>query len=91
MGAFDASGLWDLDSATSMTAWLRASAAMTSRSAGRLSLLARRLHQLPTTSAAYRDGVLSSGQVAAIVAQLDDDTVGLFAHHEDELVPTWPR
>ncbi len=60
---------------------------LTSRSAGRLSLLARRLHKLPTTSAAYRAGVLSGGQVAAIVAQLDDDTVALFADHEDELVP----
>ena len=37
--------------ATSMTAWLRASAAMTSRSAGPLS---RRLRKLPITSAAYR-------------------------------------
>ena len=87
VGAFDAAGLWDLDAATSMTAWLRASAGMTSRSAGRLSLLARRLHKLPTTSAAFRDGSLSGGQVAAIVAQLDDDTVLLFADHEDELVP----
>ena len=87
VGSFDAAGLWDLDAATSMTAWLRASAGMTSRAAGRLSLLARRLHWLPVTSASYRDGALSGGQVEAIVAQLDDDTVGLFAEAEAELVP----
>ncbi len=87
VGAFEAAGLWDLDAATSMTAWLRASAGMTSKSAGRLSLVARRLHKLPATSAAYRDGILSGGQVEAVVAQLDDDTVDLFAEAEDELVP----
>ena len=42
--------------------------------------------QLPVTAAAYRDGVLSSGQVQAIVANLKDRTASLFAHHEAELV-----
>ncbi len=66
-----------------MTAWLRASAGMTSKSAGRLSLVARRLHKLPVTSAAYRDGILSGGQVEAVLAQLDEDSVDLFAEAED--------
>jgi hypothetical protein len=39
------------------------------------------------TSAAYRDGVLSGGQVQAIVANLKDRTVDLFAHHETALIP----
>jgi hypothetical protein len=86
LGAFDRAKLWDIDAATSMTAWLRSSAGMTSRSAGRLSLVARRLSKLPATSAAYADGTLTGGQVEAIVAQLDDDTVELFAGHEGELV-----
>jgi hypothetical protein len=34
---FDRAGLWDLDSATSMTAWLRQYGAMTKREAGRVS------------------------------------------------------
>lgn len=87
VGTFDAAGLWDLDAATSMAAWPRASAGMTSRSAGRLSLVSRRLHGLPATSTAHRGGTLSGGQIEAIVAPLDDDTVDLFADHDAELVP----
>jgi len=49
---------------------------------------ARKLAHLPVTAGAWRDGVLSSGQVEAIAAHLDPDTVGLFADHETELVPT---
>ena len=48
---------------------------------------ARRLRALPVTTGAYRDGVLSAGQVQAIAANLKDRTVGLFAAHEAELVP----
>ena len=35
VGDFDAAGLYELDQATSMTAWLRHEARMTSRDAGR--------------------------------------------------------
>jgi hypothetical protein len=87
LGEFDAGRLWDVDGATSLTAWLRDAASMTSRAAGRLSLLARRLRRLPVCLAALRDGDLSGGQVDAIVAQLDESTVELFAAAEAELVP----
>jgi hypothetical protein len=40
------------------------------------------------TAGAWRNGVLSSGQVEAIAANLDPDTVGLFADHEATVVPT---
>lgn len=59
LGDFDAAQLWDLDGATSLTAWLRSSAGMTSRSAGRLSLLARRLRHLPVCRAAMAEGSLA--------------------------------
>jgi hypothetical protein len=87
VGVFDSLQLWDIDGATSMTAWLRSNARMTSRSAGRLSLRARRLHRLPVGAAAYADGSLSGGQVDAILAHLDDETVGILADQEAELVP----
>jgi len=87
VGSFDGAGLWDIDAATSMTAWLRSAASMTSRSAARLASLARRLRQLPRCAAAYASGSLTGGQVDAITANLDDSTVGLFAEHEAELVP----
>src|SRR4029453_7552542 len=51
----------------------------------------RRLRQLPVTAAAYRDGVLSGGQVQAIVANLKDRTADLFADHEAQLVPELAR
>jgi Domain of unknown function (DUF222)/HNH endonuclease len=49
---------------------------------------ARKLAQLPHTAGAWRDGVLSNGQVDAIAANLDPDTVALFADHETAMVPT---
>jgi hypothetical protein len=87
IGAFDAHGLWDIDAATSMTAWLVSSASMTRRAAARLASVSRRLRQLPVCATAYSDGTLSGGQVEAIVANLDDATVDLFAEAEAELVP----
>ncbi len=87
VGAFDAAGLWDLDAATSMTAWLRDSASMTPRLANRLSLLGRRLRKLPVCAAAFASGSLSGGQVEAIMAHVDDSTVELFAEAEAGLVP----
>jgi hypothetical protein len=86
-GAFDTAQLWDIDGATSMTAWLRASAGMTQRAATRLAVLGRRMRQLPVLAAAYADGSLSGGQVDAILAQVNDSTVAVFAEQEAEVVP----
>jgi Domain of unknown function (DUF222) len=86
VGGHDAAELWRNDGATSMTAWLRHHARQSGRDAARCTRTARRLRELPVTAAAYHDGVLSGGQVQAIVANLKDRTVGLFAEHEAELV-----
>jgi Domain of unknown function (DUF222) len=82
----DAAELWRHDGATSMTAWLRHHARQSGRDAARCTRTARRLRELPGTAAAYHDGALSGGQVQAIVANLKDRTVGLFAEHEAEFV-----
>src|SRR5918995_342827 len=87
VGEHDVAEVWRNDGATSMTAWLRHHAHHTSRDATLGTKTARRLHQLPVTAAAYRDGTLSGGQVHAIVANLTDRTMGLFAQHEPELIP----
>jgi hypothetical protein len=87
VGAFDAEGGWEVEGATSMTAWLRHRGAQTGRDASRLARTARRLRRLPLTASAYRRGSLSSGQVAAIVANLSERTVELFAEGEEELLP----
>jgi hypothetical protein len=91
VGEHDAAELWRDDGATSMTAWLRHHTRRSGRDAARCTRTARRLGQLPVTAGAYRDGVLSSGQVQAIVANLKDRTVDLFVHHEAELVPELAR
>jgi len=88
VGAFDAAGLWDLDAATSMTAWLRQHGAITRREAARMTGRAKKLRALPVTAAAWQAGELSGGQVDAMVAVLKPETLGLFAEHEAELVPT---
>ncbi|MEA2973664.1 MAG: hypothetical protein QOG82_2122, partial [Actinomycetota bacterium] len=87
VGAFDAAQLWDMDSATSMTAWVRDKASMTSNAAHHLVALAGRLRKLPATATAYRNGTLSKGQVEVILAKVDDATISAFAEAEAELVP----
>jgi hypothetical protein len=87
VGEHDAAEVWRNDGATSMTAWLRHYTGRSGRDAAGCARTARRLRALPVTAAAYRDGVLSSGQVQAIVANLKDRTVDLFAHHQAQLVP----
>jgi hypothetical protein len=91
VGEHDAAELWRNDGATSMTAWLRHHTRRAGRDAARCAKTARRLWQLPVTAGAYRDGVLSGGQVQAIVAHLTGRTVGRFARHETQLVPELAR
>ena len=88
VAAHDRAGLWELDGATSMTAWLVDRAGMPRPRAAATVARARKLAHLPMTAGAWRDGVLSSGQVEAIAANLDADTLGLFTDHEAVMVPT---
>ncbi len=88
VGTFDAAELWDLDAATSMTAWQRSNAGMTGKDAARTASAARRLRDLPVTAAAWRSGELSRGQVDAVLGHLDATTTALFADHEAEVVPS---
>jgi hypothetical protein len=86
-GDFDAGEGWDLDAATSMTAWLQSFAGLTPGDAAHAVRVAKRLGSLPVTRAAYLDGTLSGGQVKAIVACVADKTSERFADQEAELVP----
>ncbi|HEX7168099.1 MAG TPA: DUF222 domain-containing protein, partial [Acidimicrobiales bacterium] len=85
--AYDESGLWACDGSTSMTAWLRSTVGMSSRDAGRVAARAKRLARLPVVAAAWADGVLSTGQVDAVLAAVNAKTVDRFADHEHELLP----
>ena len=88
VAAHDRVGLWELDGATSMTAWLVDRAAMPRPRAAATTSRARKLAHLPLTAGAWRDGALSTGQVEAIASNLDAETLDLFAEHEAALVPT---
>lgn len=85
VGALDQSGLWELDGAVSMTAWLKARARMTSRDAAVVVRSARQLGELPVTRRAFAEGDLSSGQVQAVLAAVSERTE-LFAEHEPDVV-----
>jgi hypothetical protein len=54
-GEFDRGEGWDLDAATSMTAWLRTQAGMTAGDAVQAVRMAKRLGSLPVTRAADLD------------------------------------
>ncbi|HUQ39955.1 MAG TPA: DUF222 domain-containing protein, partial [Acidimicrobiales bacterium] len=87
IGEFDAAELWELDAATSMSGWLQEEARMTVRSATDLARTAATLRDLPVTATAWRAGVLSEGQVQAILANVPARHRPLYAEHEPELVP----
>ncbi len=82
VASFDAAELWDLDGSVSMAAWLRVHAGMTQRDGERICSTARRLRGCPLTTQAWLDGNLSGGQVAAIVANLNDELLPLYAERE---------
>jgi 5-methylcytosine-specific restriction protein A len=70
-----------------LTCWLVGHGRRSHRDAHREATAARRLAQLPVTAAAWSDGTLSSGQVAAIVANVSSERAGLYALHEPGLTP----
>ncbi|MCU1485952.1 MAG: hypothetical protein JWN67_2698, partial [Actinomycetia bacterium] len=88
VGEFDKDGLWELDAATSMHAWLRDQAGFTSRSAARMVPTARKLMAMPVTLEAWRSGRLRGGQVECVAANVPDKDVDLYVEHEAELVET---
>lgn len=87
LAAFDKAQLWEIDGARSLTDWVRARGRSSRASAARLCTQARRVDRLPVTKQAWRDGTLSSGQVQAVMANVSDQLVDLFAAHEADLVP----
>ena len=81
VGVFDAAG-WDLDGATSMTAWLREAARLSGREASRVVQTASRLRSLPVTASAWAEGVVSGGQVGAVLANVSPRTLAAFVADE---------
>jgi hypothetical protein len=59
---FDEAGLWEVEGATSMTAWLADRARMGRRRAAGWASRSRKLAQLPVTRRAFLDGVCRRGR-----------------------------
>lgn len=88
VGEFDRAGLYDLEGRTSMTAWLRSNAPLTTTEAHRVAVTARHLRQLPVTREAWEEGDITGAQVAAVLASVRPEHRELFAQHEANIVPT---
>lgn len=86
--ALDEHALWDVDADMSMTGWLRHHTGMTSRDAALVTRTGKRLRCAPSTAAAWLNGDLASGQVAAVVANVHDETAVLWAQHESGVLPS---
>jgi hypothetical protein len=84
---FETESGWSKDGSLSLSAWLAAHGRRSRKEAHREAVTAKRLSQLPTTAAAWAEGVLSSSQVGAVVANVSAERAGLYAAHEDELTP----
>ena len=84
---FDADTQWAYDGAVSMAGWLATHTGLSRGRAGGMTAVARRLRGLPVTSAAWRNGELSSGQLEAVMANVAAHHAALWAEHESGVVP----
>src|SRR5436305_6493357 len=86
IGRFDHEGLWELDACTSMTAWLKHRARLSPGTASRMVRMGRRLRDLELTAREWTVGDLSSAQVEAVLANVKERHVDLFAAQEAALI-----
>lgn len=87
VGQLDASGMWAFDGAASPTQWLRANGGLRGAEAGGLVKRANKLRALPVITRAWLNGTLSRGQVEAVLANVNGDTLDALARDEADLVP----
>jgi hypothetical protein len=81
------SGDWAALGDVSFVAWVTREGGLPRDTAASLRREGKRLASLPVTAQAACDGMLTAAQVQAIVHNVTDLTVGLFAEHEADLVP----
>ncbi|MDY7105849.1 MAG: DUF222 domain-containing protein [Actinomycetota bacterium] len=84
--AADKAKLFEVESATSMTAWLKTEGLHPGEAAGMMST-ARKLARLPVLAASFEAGRVRSGHVRAVVENTPGKLVDEFADQSDDLVP----
>lgn len=82
----EARGDWALDGSVSMAAWVRRNGGVTGAEAHRTVQTGRRVRRCPTLRTAWREGRLTSGQVAAVTANVTDPLLALFERQEAAVV-----
>src|SRR5438309_1369156 len=87
-GAYERTQDWAAEGAASYTAWLRAHARRSGGEAHRIVTNGRRMRSLPVLAQSWLQGRLATGQVNAVLMNVSDQTLQLFAEFEAELVPT---
>jgi hypothetical protein len=85
--AFDRAGGWELEGATSLTGWMKTHAGQLSMDASREARIAKRLVDLPALTEAWTSGLLSTGQVEAVVLNVPEKYKDLFGEHEATVIP----
>ncbi len=87
LSVFDQSAEWAIDGYKSLNSWLCHETRRSQGDAHRLLQLMRQLRSLPVTEEAFANGVLAASQALAIVANVNDKTIDLFADAEAQMVP----
>jgi hypothetical protein len=82
----DTEGAYGVDGAVSMPAWLKQKACLSGATASRIVRTGRKLRHFDAVREASVSGVLSAGHVDAIVANVKDRHIGLFAEHQHDIV-----
>ena len=92
---FDALELYQPTKATSTKTFLEKTAGLSAGDAGAAVVMARKLGKMPLTEAAFVDGILPSGTVRAIVANVTPRVADCYLAHEadniDIVKPLTPR
>ena len=86
---FEATGRHELDGALTMPSWLRQHAGRDPHTAAKVTATGRKLRALPVLRAAVLDGAITGGQLDVVMANVPMRHLGLFAEHEDEVVPAF--
>jgi hypothetical protein len=82
VGEFDALGMWELDGASSMKAWLRHHSRMTGGEAQRLAVVSRSLQKLPGLTDGLWAGSVSWGQTEVVIHTLGSKLIDAFSEGE---------
>ena len=87
LSMFDQNAGWGIDGYKSLNSWLCHETRRSPGDAARMIQLMRQLRSLPVTEEAFANGTLAASQALIITANVNDNTIDLFADAEVDMVP----